>query len=79
MNVKLDDKAGNTISGTLNQGVTGNNLLIDEGKNEVQVINTAENITVTGVVTHSAPFVIMVGALFVAVGGYVVLKKRIEE
>lgn len=55
------------------------NALIGEGENKVEFTNTHEEITITGVVTHSAPFVIMVGALFVAVGGYVVLKKRIEE
>ena len=53
--------------------------LITEKGNIGNFKNYLKNITITGVVTHSAPFVIMVGALFVAVGGYVVLKKRIEE
>ena len=58
----------------------GTDLVVGDHHNEVKFTNTrADSITVTGVVTHSAPFVIMVGALFVAVGGYVVLKKRIEE
>ncbi len=66
-------------TGEESKGLTVRDLLIGENENKVTVTNTATNITITGVVTHSAPFVIMVGALFVAVGGYVVLKKRIEE
>ena len=54
-------------------------MLIGEKANSTEFTNTFKDINITGVVTHSAPFVIMVGALFVAVGGYVVLKKRIEE
>ena len=54
-------------------------VLSDKVANGTGYENTLKTITITGVVTHSAPFVIMVGALFVAVGGYVVLKKRIEE
>lgn len=67
-------------SGSVNTAFTPKeNALIGEGVNKVEFTNTHDEITITGVVTHSAPFVIMVGALFVAVGGYVVLKKRIEE
>ncbi len=53
--------------------------LIGDHSNSAEFTNKLKTIAITGVVTHSAPFVIMVGALFVAVGGYVVLKKRIEE
>ena len=66
------------------QKATGGNknltsTLIGEKKNEASFVNTIKNITVTGVVTHTAPFVVMIGALFAAVGGYVVLKKKVEE
>ncbi len=65
--------------GKQNSGQTTGKLLVGEKTNSAEFTNTFKTITITGVVTHSAPFVIMVGALFVAVGGYVVLKKRIEE
>ena len=75
-NGKENSSVNTTDSGT---DVTTGSLKIGEKENTATVTNTYRNITITGVVTHSAPFVIMVGALFVAVGGYVVLKKRIEE
>ena len=67
------------LVGDVGEDYTTAELNLGEKKNSVKFTNTYQTITITGVVTHSAPFVIMVGALFVAVGGYVVLKKRIEE
>ena len=55
------------------------NALVGVGENKVEFTNSHEDISFTGVVTHSAPFVVMIGALFAAVGGYVVLKKKVEE
>ena len=74
-NIPQDEKT--TDSG--NNAHSTEKMLIGEKANSTEFTNTFKGITITGVVTHSAPFVIMVGALFVAVGGYVVLKKRIEE
>ena len=74
-NIPQNEKTTNTG----NSAHSTEKMLIGEKANSTEFTNTFKGITITGVVTHSAPFVIMVGALFVAVGGYVVLKKRIEE
>ena len=79
---KTDSGVSSAKVGTAYKAMANTNngwILIGEKHNEINFTNTRDSITITGVVTHSAPFVIMVGALFVAVGGYVVLKKRIEE
>lgn len=70
---------GETVGDDTTDQMTVGRQLLGENENTVTFTNFFKDVTVTGVVTHSAPFVIMVGALFVAVGGYVVLKKRIEE